>query len=144
MRQPELCERAVHQPVACRNAMHLAEPAAQLGQGGVRTQRHLGPDRIVEPEQFWWHVAPLRARRCLARVPPPAERLRDVGGADTQRVGDLTDSVPDIVQRKNPLAQILRIRLAMLPLHLTPLAKTNRRASNPNLSPSASCFLVLV
>src|ERR1700712_1171002 len=141
MRQPEFCERAVHKPYACRDAMHLAEPAAQLGQGGVRMQRHLGPDRIVKPEQFWRHVAPLRARRGLARVPPSAECLRDVGDADTQPLGDLTDSVPDIVQRKHPLAQVLRIRLAT-PLHPTPLAKTNRRASNPKSTPNASCSWV--
>jgi len=68
-------------------------------------------------------VASLRARRCLARVPPPAERLRDVGNADTQRVGDLADSVPGIAQRKHPLAQILRIRLATPPLHPNPSGK---------------------
>src|ERR1700709_2058118 len=105
--------------------MPLPEPAAQLGQSGVRTRRHLGPDRIVEPEQFWRHVAPLRARRCLARVPPPAECLRDVGGADTQSLGDLADSVSGIAQRKHPLAQVLRIRLATPPLHPNSPAPSN-------------------
>jgi len=62
MRQPELGERAMHQSVAGRDAMRLAEPATQLGQGGVRTRRNLGPDRIVKPEQFRGHLAPLRAR----------------------------------------------------------------------------------
>ena len=144
MRQPELGERAVHQPVAGRDAMHRAEPATQLGQGGVRARRHLGPDRIVKPEQLWRHVATLRACRCLATVPPPAERLRNVGHADTQSFGDLADSVPGIAQRKHPLTEILGIRPTTPPLHPNPPAKTNRRASNPTSTPIASSFSILV
>ena len=81
MRQPEPGERAVHQPVAGRNAVHFPEPAAQFGQGGVRTRGHLGPDRIVKPEQLRGHVAPLRARRCFARVASCKPASRQVDGA---------------------------------------------------------------
>ena len=144
VRQPEPGERAVHQAVAGRNIVHLAEPAAQLGQGGVRTRRHFGPDRVVKPEQLRWHMTPLRACRRFACVPPPAERLRHVGHADTQRVGDLTHSVPSITQCKHPLTQTLGIRLATLPLHPAPPAKTKRELSNRNSTPSASASSIPV
>jgi len=141
----QLAENRRRSRRSARGARYLfAKPAAQFGQGSVRTRRHLGPDRIVKLEQFWQHVAPLRASRYLAYVPPPAEGFRYVGGADTQRVGDLANSVPGVVQRKHPLAQILRIRLATPPLHPNPPAKTNRSASNQNSTPIASCFPVLV
>ena len=117
IRQLKLGQRLAQQPGAGRHLMRLLEPATQLRKRRVRAGQHPRVDRVVQTCQLARHMTALRQSRRHARPPPTAQHLRDVGNTDPQHRGDPANPLTLVSRRQNPLPQILRICLPVLPKH---------------------------
>ncbi len=133
-RQPQLGQRARQQSRTGRGGMRPVQPNRQFGQGDIRSALHLGADGILERGQFRPHVPPLRTRRTLTGLSTPRDRLGDVGDAHPKQLGRLAHAQSAVHARKNPIPQILRIRLAPSPGHLAS-GPRNRKPVNHRSPP---------
>lgn len=95
--------------------MRLGKPLFVLGQRGITGLCQAITQSVVQMHQLASHRWFLRPRRDHAGASTALPSFDDVGHAHAQPIGHRPSR--KMVQRKNPIAQILRISLTTMPTH---------------------------
>ena len=129
---------ATHRPIEpSHHAVRLAQPFAVFRQRRVRNLHQPCPQRGVQVHQPAGHAGLLRPRchrPCPGTVLPS---LDHVGDAHLEPAGSLPSR--QLIRRKNPIPQILRIRLTATPRHDTLRHQPDTYESHPPASLKHLC-----
>lgn len=120
-REAQPVDRVPERGAAHHDTMRRGQPVPQAGQRDVRLLRDARCQRrLLRRRQLARPVAPVRARRTVARHPTPDQCLVDVGHAHIERACHPPNRRATVHRRQHPVPEILRLSLTPSPHHPAP------------------------